>query len=331
MRKNSIKLIFLLSGSLLLAGCPVPYTNKIGINDPNMSPLPHPIKRQKALVYITKPMTTVDYFLVGGMASEGSPYKGTEIYVQSNDNPTQFFLSPGDLTIPDCFYTAPGKYTLIFHNKGIKPEYIKQTIDLSAGRVYFYGLEYTNYSGAGGGSIKFETLNENQGKNLLDKAKNSNNFHRECLNFENLPSKEGSRLYYRLTLTNLSNSHYQVSVPASDPRNIYKPYNLPKRYIIRLPEKIMSDPTDELKSTIIFTNLNNQQQTKILLRMSVKKGLTLSTEEYGQIINDPGHGFLVNRACHQSLKKDNVSSFRCEMEIVSGKNSLAGESQTPIH
>ncbi len=332
MRKSAIKLMFLLSGSLLLAGCPVPYTNKIGINEPNTSPLPHPINSQKALVYITKPMTTVDFYLIGGMASDGSPYKGTDIYVQSNFNPAQRFLSSGSLEMPSCFYAAPGEYTLIFHNKGTKPEYIKQTIELSAGRVYFYGLEYTNYSGVGGGSVKFETLNENQGKNLLDKVKNSNYFHRECLNFENLLPKDASRLYYRWTLTNRSNTHYQFSVPVSDPRNIYKPYDLPKRYLIWLPDKIMSDPKNELKNTIIFANVYNQQQTKILLKMSVTKGLTLSTEEeYGQIINDPGHSFLVNQGCHQTQKKDNVSSFLCKIEIVSGKNPPARESLTPIH
>ncbi len=286
--------------ALFLSGCPAPYTNQIGISQPNTSSLPHPLNSQKALVYLVQPVFEVDLFLVAGTALEGTGYGASEVYINKHYlGPLGYHNSYKML----CFYADPGVYRLNFVNKGATPETISETIHLETNKSYFYGLSEKNTFYSQGPTVSFSQLSTNEGKNYLAWYKRHQALPDQCLSdISGLPSRP-SKIYYVMKVRNESDVPYQVTQNTRE-----------KTTIDLLPNQSYQFPPI-LKYSIVgsfvefsFVNQNSQKETPVSIQAISNKLSYYSNPNWGKPMGwgapkkEVFHSVITSEICTQSFK-----------------------------
>jgi hypothetical protein len=163
-------IVVLISMILLLTVCPVPVTNKTFLNE--QAKLPYEPRPGKGIVYITQSYSYVDWYLIGGMASDGDMDDFPGIFVKSNNSS---YVSLGKLHSGAniCFNALPGTYTIKFvRNKliddGSKPEEIIRTFTLSENAIRFFSFDSTSATDK---KVNFIQLDEGKGRAFTAKSK----------------------------------------------------------------------------------------------------------------------------------------------------------------
>ncbi len=211
---NIFKLIGVTGLMFLLSGCPATTGNTVREKDLSATPLPHPIQKQKALVYLVQPAFLLDFYFVVGTASEGWDYGGSNVYIQptAKNSHTSYLGKLYYNRQLICFYADPGDYRLNFQNKGGIPSVIDESVHLDPDQVYFFGLNNTNYSSSNKSKIEFTPLTINMGKNYLEWYRKKNLLPSACVtNVEELPNRPAN-YYYVLKVVNSSDTNYQIII-----------------------------------------------------------------------------------------------------------------------
>lgn len=238
---------------LLLTGCPVPTIIHADAKTLNRSPLPHPIDSQKALVYIVQPTYILDLYMVGGMASEGFKYVGSDVYVQSSSKKAStHYLGNIHSYNMLCFYADPGSYHLKFYNKGGLPENIERAVRLNANQVYFYGLSNKNVTLSTYSDVRFNILTENEGKNYLGWYRKNQRLPQKCANISEVPERP-SKDYFVLKIINESDVSYRIGLyqgAAKDQVNVAPKQSYQYKQAVTFPSVLLT-----------FANQNNQKNT----------------------------------------------------------------------
>jgi hypothetical protein len=288
--------------AFFLSGCPAPYTNQIGMDQPNTAPLPHPLNSHKALVYLVQPIFEFDLYLFPTSALEGTRYATSEVYIN------QHYLGPLGYHYTHkmiCFYADLGIYHLNFVNEGAIPETILETIHLQPNKAYFYGLSEKNtFYHSQGPTVQFSQLPTNEGKNYLAWYKRHQALPDQCLSdILSLPSRP-AKTYYVMKFRNESNVSYQVT------QNIQSGESIRKKTTIDLlpnqsdqfPPLPVLDNFVGMKSDIelSFVNKNNQKETPVSIH-AIRNKLSYEAGSLNQPMewrHDPHNIFL---AYHEVL------------------------------
>ena len=159
--------------ALLLEGCPIPMSNHIS-QASTPAALPYSPQSNQALVYIVQPYRVVDWFLVGGMASDGDHYS-SRFSLQSLQNHSTVYIGDlGDFVSGGnslCFYVNPGQYILNVNNfDSATPPTLQMNLNLAAGSVQIIALERTSYSGGTNNSVSLHTLDYNTGTQYVHQS-----------------------------------------------------------------------------------------------------------------------------------------------------------------
>jgi hypothetical protein len=284
------RVIAVSSLALFLSGCPAPYTNQIGMNQPNASPPPHPLNSHKALVYLVQPVFDVDLFLVAGTALEGTEYGTSEVYINKH------YLGPlgyHNSYKMVCFYANPGVYQLNFVNKGAIPETILETIHLEPNKAYFYGLSEKNKFYSKGPTVSFSQLSTNEGKNYLAWYKRHQALPAQCLSDISSLSTRPSKIYYVMKIRNASDVTYKVTQNSREKTTMdllpNQSYQFPP-----LPE----NPSTENFIEFSFVNQNNQKETPVSIQAIGNKLSYYSNPNWGKPM---GWGFPKKEVFHSVL------------------------------
>ncbi len=152
--------------TLFLMGCPIPATNKPLAKSNKNTVLPYAAKSDQAVVYIVQPYTIVDWYLVGGAASDGNRYSSS-VYLKSASTDYAYI---GKLNDRDnvCFYSKPGQYFIRFKNVDSTPATIEQPLNLHANSTRILALERSSYSGGISNRLQFKELSLAEGKGYIN-------------------------------------------------------------------------------------------------------------------------------------------------------------------
>lgn len=152
--------------ALFLTGCPVPATNKPQARSNKNMVLPYAAKSDQAVVYIVQPYTIIDWYLVGGAASDGDRYSSS-VYLKA---PTTGYAYIGKLDALNnlCFYSKPGQYFIQFKNVDSTPATIEQPLKLDANSTRILALERSSYFGGTNNTLKFKELSLAEGKGYIN-------------------------------------------------------------------------------------------------------------------------------------------------------------------
>jgi len=169
MKRPHKKVLLLLNLSLMalfLTGCPIPATNKPQARSSKNMVLPYAAKSDQALVYIVQPYAIIDWYLVGGAASDGDRYSSS-VYLKST---TTGYAYIGKLDARNnlCFYSKPGQYFIQFKNVDSTPATIEQPLKLQANSTRILALERSSYSGGTSNTLQFKELSLAEGKGYIN-------------------------------------------------------------------------------------------------------------------------------------------------------------------